>query len=651
MHNRLWNRFTYWTERTFVRGAQYRLLLIAALIGLISVAGGAAVLAGGTGFDRSGDAVWWAFLRLTDPGYLGDDVGTVNRVVSTILTVLGYVVFLGALVAVMTQWLNARMTRLEQGLTPVARNDHILLLGLNNRTNSIIREVLLSEGRVRRFLRRRGTRDLHVVVMAKDVTSTLVQDLRDAVGAAWNEQKVTLRSGTPLRVEHLSRVDCQHAAVIIVPGAEFDASGAEKSDSYTVKTLLSLRSELAPMMRAGRSRARWPHVVAEIFDARKIPIARKAYPGPLEILASDAIISRLLAQNIRHPGLSHVFNELLTHEGGSEIYIREHPELDGITFGQLGGAFHTSILLGVLREEGDHWVPHLNPPADFVLEASDHFVHLADDYGHAEYSGRLSADPWTRRDPKAQALGRRDRRVLILGWNQKVPTLIHEFGTYGEERFDVVSLSTVSEANQARAIERYGLSSERVSVRHVQGDYAEIADLNAISPADFETILLVGSDRRQAEEESDARTIVGSLLLNEMGLPRHDTQIILELLDPENVRLLESQSGEVLISPLILSHMLAHVALRPELGTVFGELFTAGGAEITFRPLANYLRDDANSASVSFEDVQRTAYALGEIAIGVQTGRSSGDIQLGPRGSYAVPVRDDTQIVTMVSYA
>ena len=41
---RLADRINFFLERTLVRGAQYRLLLIAALVGLISLAGGALVL-------------------------------------------------------------------------------------------------------------------------------------------------------------------------------------------------------------------------------------------------------------------------------------------------------------------------------------------------------------------------------------------------------------------------------------------------------------------------------------------------------------------------------------------------------------------------------------------------------------------------------
>ena len=56
-----------------------------------------------SGHDDLPAAIWWAFLRLTDPGYLGEDHGVIPRTVSTVLTLAGYVVFLGALVAIMTK--------------------------------------------------------------------------------------------------------------------------------------------------------------------------------------------------------------------------------------------------------------------------------------------------------------------------------------------------------------------------------------------------------------------------------------------------------------------------------------------------------------------------------------------------------------------
>ena len=652
--SRLWERFTHWIERRFVQGAQYRLLVIAALIGLISMAGGWIVLALGSGFDSPGEAVWWAFLRLTDPGYLGDDVGAVNRVVSTILTILGYVVFLGALVAVMTQWLDDRMERLERGLTPVTRDDHVLVLGMNNRTPAIIRELLLSEGRVRRFLRRHGARNLHIVVLAEEVDATVAGNLRAAMGDAWSESKVTLRSGTPLRREHLERVDARHASAIIIPGSEFDSPGAGETDSRTIKTLLSLTSSGrrggVDVGDAGAEES-WPLVVAEIFDARKISIAEGAYPGGLEIVASDAIVSRLLAQNVRSPGLSRVYNELLTHGGGAELYVRSQPELTGRTFDELAATCERSILLGVLRRTAEGTVPHLNPRGDLAIDEGDRLVHLAPSYEHARLPTERAGESWPRRAPRAEQPESSGRRILILGWNDKVPALVHEFSTYAREHFEIVILSTLSAAARSRALRRYEVEGSRVQIRQVEGDFAEVTDLDDLDPASYHAVLLLSSDRREGAEESDARTLVAALLLEQRAIPGPSTQLILELLDPENERLVDRSEGEIIISPLILSHMLAHVALRPDLGTVFSELFTAGGAEITFRPLAGYLDDIDGEGPVPFQAIQRSAHARGEIALGVLGGGPRRTLQLCPPPGSRHERAPDAQLVTLLTYA
>ncbi len=149
---RPFDRLKFFLERQFVRGTRYQLLVMAGLVGLISLIGGLLVW-GDRGPDESvADSVWWAFLRLTDPGYLGDDEGAWRRVVSTLLTVSGYVVFMGALIAILTQWLISRMRTLEQGLTPVALKHHVVVLGWTNRTMPVLRELLQSKARVRRLL-------------------------------------------------------------------------------------------------------------------------------------------------------------------------------------------------------------------------------------------------------------------------------------------------------------------------------------------------------------------------------------------------------------------------------------------------------------------------------------------------------------------
>ena len=72
----------------------------------------------------------------------------------------------------------------------------------------------------------------------------------------------------------------------------------------------------------------------------------------------------MITQNVRHKGLSYIFSELLTHNEGNEIYVRECPQFEGERLQGLFGAFPGAILLGALRRQDDKLIPLLNPPGD-----------------------------------------------------------------------------------------------------------------------------------------------------------------------------------------------------------------------------------------------------------------------------------------------
>ena len=116
--------FRFTIERLLLRGLHYRLFFAAVIIALVSVSAGLLVVLLDPKFDDTGAAVWWSFLRLSDPGYLGDDEGAVSVTISTVVTVLGYVLFLGLLVAILTQWMNTLIERVESGRVQRRRAVH-----------------------------------------------------------------------------------------------------------------------------------------------------------------------------------------------------------------------------------------------------------------------------------------------------------------------------------------------------------------------------------------------------------------------------------------------------------------------------------------------------------------------------------------------
>jgi hypothetical protein len=643
------NKLKFYLERMVLRGAHYRLLVIGAIIGLVSIVAGILVFLGSTEFSSGREAVWWAFLRLTDPGYLGDDKGAFLRTVSTVVTVLGYVLFMGSLIAIMTQWLSEKMNTFESGLTPIVQKNHVLILGWGNRTPTVVHELLLSEGRVRRFLRRHGARKLRIVILSEEVTTERRYELRDYLGPDWDEHQIIFRSGSPLRIEHLRRVDFLNAAAIILPGTDFEWGDSNAADMRAVKTLLSISNH------GSRSTgALLPFLVAEIFDARKIAVAKAVYKGRLEVLASDAMISLLITQNVRHRWLSHVYTEMLTHgEDSNEIYIRECPELEGTAFQDLVHAFPKAILLGVLRPEGEIRKPILNPTEGFKVDSSDLLVFMAQHYEHTQPASDYTQTSLRRGVQSPTTEVKRKRRILLLGWNDKVPALIYELDSYENESFDIDILSTIPIDQRENRMARYALHPHRVILKHVEGDYSAPSDLRKIHPEQYDNVVILGCDWLESKEEADARTILGYLLLRQILAESKETpEVLVELLDPQNHELLPVEEDEVLISPMILSHILAHVALRPGLNAVFQELFSSGGAEIFFRQVGYY---GLAGRELPFREIQETVFQLGEIAIGVRIPANStstpGGVELNPNREKRWDLGIEDEVVVLTTYS
>ncbi len=637
---RVKNYLKFRVERLLLLGVHFHLLFIASLVGLVAVGGGLLVQESDAPFDDHETAIWWAFLRLTDPGYLGDDEGLPRRVISTVVTVLGYVLFMGSLIAIMTQWLNQTIRNFERGLTPIVRRNHILILGWTNRTSEIVSELMRAEGRVRRFLQLLGTRGLHVVILSEDVSLERTVELRRALGPLWNAKKITFRSGIPLRIEHLERVDFKNASAIILPGADFAYGSANESDTRIIKTLLSISNQ----GEKRDAKETLPLLVTEIFDSDKVSMAKRAYRGILEILASDVFITRCMAQNVRHPGLSQVFHDILSHGLGNEVYVRMCEAFVGSRFGDLSGAYPKAILLGVVRPQGETFCPLLNPPEDLILESEDRLVFLAEDYGACEplrnyqierVSRKFQEVPYVREKSK--------RRILILGWNHKAADLLKEFGRQIDEQFEVAILSIVPLAQRETEIEQKGIDLRRVVVTHREGETTSLSHLREMKPEGYDNVVILGSDWVETQEESDARTIVVHLVLrNVLEESTHKPKILVDLLDFDNIALFEDYDSEVLVTPMIASHVLAQVALRREINVIYEELFAAGGAEICFRRVSDY---GIAGQNVRFGQLKEMSACRGEIALGI---RQNGGVALNPAHDEPYNLSESDDLIVLI---
>lgn len=581
--------------RLLLRGTLYRLLVMSGLVGLVAVAGGLVAMWLGAGFTDPAEAIWWSFLRLSDPGYLGDDQGLARRVVSTVLTVLGYVIFLGAFVAIMTQWLNVSVRRLETGLTPVAARGHVLVAGWTDRTVSILREMFRTEERARSLLGYERGR-LTAVLLAEDASPELHATLRERMGTYWRERQMILRQGEPLHLDHLERADFAHAAAILLPGDPYLSEGATHSDIRTIKAIASIGRQLAKVTGGRR-----PLLVAELFDARRGAVARSLYGGALEVVESDRLVARMFAQSVRYEGLSQAYRELLFSRQGARLRVLDLPHaLEGATFRLASLRLTEVALLGVASANG----VELLPDPSRVLSVGDRLIVFS---GRDRLRVAHSTADLVEVLPVLPAAPSSSGRLLVLGWTRRVPALLAELARSGsfQDGAHVLSLVPVADREQ----EQQALAYDVPSVVHEQGDYTIPQVLRDVALERFDAVVLAGTDRLESGAESDARTLAGFAALR---LCRPEARLLLELMDAENEPLLEGTRAEHLVTPMIIGRMLAQVALQRELRGVCDELFGPEGVEVVSVSAESY----PGEGSLRERVLQAGQVPLGEVQAG-----------------------------------
>lgn len=628
------NLITFRLERLLLRGMHMRLLLIAASLGVISLLGGALVLVDGS-FDDPLRAIWWAFLRLTDPGYLGDDNGVVQRTVSTGLTVLGYVLFMGALVAIMTQWLNERIRNLEGGFTPLAQNGHVLILGWTSRTPTIVREMLQSEGRVRRFLRRREARRLHLVLLTQEVSIERRYELQDRVGDVYRDRAVALRSGTPLRLEHLERVDFMNASAILLPSDDISPAGAAAADTRTIMTLLSMSKHGA---RTGDA---LPMVVTELLDANKVQVATRAYAGRIEIVKSDLLIGFMLAQAVLHEGLADLFRILLMSSTGNAVHIYDGDQFVGQRYDHAAAHFSSAVMLGIARPDGKSFAPELCPAASRRLEYGERLVMVA-----RTHTDALPGEPYevldaTCANTKPPQARRGGQRLLVLGWSNHVPPVLSELAEQTSSDIDVDVVSVVPVGERAHA--------DGLSVKHIEADPTSPTMLGRLDMARYHKVLLVASDLVDSPEDTDARTVVTHLLLREQldALPASERpRVVVELESDANATLFDACDVDVLVTPLMVGQILAHVPLRPELRCVYEALLGVKGPELGSYTAAEYGLD---AQRATWTAVERAAASYGHVVLALLTRDAAGAnvLELNPEKTRRFAIESDSRLIVL----
>ncbi|RME43486.1 MAG: hypothetical protein D6795_19410, partial [Deltaproteobacteria bacterium] len=304
------------------------------------------------------EGMWWTFLHLSDPGYLGDDRGWRIRAFGTLLTIAGLLLFTAGLIAVINSMLISALKRLNEGGYDVVFRNHIVIVGWNSRIYMLLMELLDADDTSEIAI----LADLPKEEAEREIERRVFDHLDNETKGLdriffWRDRRrnVVYRRGNPLVFQDLRRVGVGRARDFILLGLEYDAS--EASDILVLRRFLAVtqarrecdgkgKKPFRVVVEIGQERFRahtflaadldpradaWIAHDEEMLEARGI---RSYLPDPvispsnqdLTLVNGDELLSRVLVQCVVQSNLSRIYEEILSFTG-KEFYLFDMAEI------------------------------------------------------------------------------------------------------------------------------------------------------------------------------------------------------------------------------------------------------------------------------------------------------------------------------------
>ena len=564
------------------------------------------------------DSLWWSLHQVIRLRAFEQMYGASPPILAyaTFLSLMGLAVF-GVLVSLINNAMRSRLDRLQQGDTPVKERGHVLVLGWNNRIISVLRQLAQLKPGVR------------VVILSRRGMNRMSDTLR--VARIFRERlTVVLRSGMPSNREELDRVAVERASSIIVL-----SSG--KTDSEAIKTLVLLAS-----------RHNWPGspptLTAEIALEKNFELAEIGAQQRVHIVSSSRVISKMIVQTVRNPGLARVYDELMSTAGNS-IYVQATTECTDLAFREFAYGFRDAVPIGVTWEVGEgaraRHAAGLNLEPDYDVPADERLVFLSKGLP-ARYQAREAA--YTSNIYHVdQKVRQRSGRVLLIGWTDILYDILRELNAHALDGAEVTVLSELSPGKARKTLARY-LQEEltNLSLSFCEGDATERSGYDTIDLNSYHSIVVLADDGA-SDGDADTRTLRVLLRLTDLAKQApFAANIVIELLDQTNRDLFTGLGvKDIVASAEVISAQMAQIARQPVLGAIYRELLSAGGIEISLRVATDYI---GSGNSCAFDDLTYAAQQRLETALGLIV---SDEVLLNPPRDQTWQLGPDDRVIVL----
>lgn len=327
-----------------------------------------------------------------------------------------------------------------------------------------------------------------------------------------------------------------------------------------------------------------------------------------------------------------VLTELFNFSG-NELYFESVPTLEGKTFREVTLSFANAVPVG-LYAKGE---VRLNPPMDTVIGKNDQIVLLELDDGAFEYHPAKKVDATGICD-SVRASAKANNNLLILGSNEKLPTILKEYAKYVQPGTRVVIVDDDFEKAKLGSYVNLEITvcTEAVSWELLCRFLGENAN----------NILLLNDDS-QDPEASDSQTLLRLILLRDIadksGL---HFSITTEMRSVDNQRLAsQARVDDFVIGSNFASLMMAQISENPQLMPLIDDLLDESGSELYMKPIADYV---SVGVPVDSYTLTESAARKGEIYLGYrQLDEENSAVVVNPRKDEKITFGDQDQIVVI----
>jgi len=599
-------RLSYWFDNRMAGGfgAKVRLLLLATVIFVFLTGVLAAIAHGGIREHFFEDFIRSFMYSLGKGGALNsDDAGVSGTYFILMLLTIIYCMFFSAiLIGLISNALRTKVDELGKGRSHVIENGHTLILGFNDTTFTLLKELIEAN--------RNQNHVQTVVVLGEIDQSKMIEQIQK--NNVWpnrnSKTRIVCRTGSIYNFDDLKRCSietCQ--SVIINAENDFEAIKSIMACSYILKDVVASDDEP-------------PFLVSIIQDEENIIEARLAVAGQtkdlLVVLSLNDVLARIMVHTSRQPGLSDVFTELFNFSG-SELYIMyndpSYPSLHGKTIAEINQMLQDSFAIGIQKKDETIVI---EDPKTVFFESGDSLVVIKEDDDPLKVAAHSVRSV---KVPDVSVVQEENVKVLIIGAETVLDDVLQEYSRYlpsgssicvvdrDDNFYSIVTDATLGRL-QINNINITVESNESSKKKHIN------KLLNDFHP---DCVLVLAKDDAadpDAEDEFIMRTLV--YLREYRNRTASHFSITCEMLLSQNKELATvTGPDDFIISRQFSALMMSQIAYNQNMAPLFEKILSNNGFEIYMKPASWYLPLEE---SLDLITVCQAVAEKGEIFIGIR---------------------------------